>query len=76
MSWQQSLARDQRDHFDRLLAAGPGWFPYVLDAAERLVRDEPMLHAGLVAHVEGVIGPKATAAARKALEWFVGRGRT
>lgn len=74
MTWQQELAADQREHFSRLVAAGSGWHAYTLDAAEKLVRTEPMIYAGLVAHVESVIGPEATKAARRALAWFT-KGR-
>lgn len=71
MKWQQELAQQQREHFAALVKdGGAGWHPYALDAAEKLVKAEPMIHAGLVAHVEQVIGAKDLPKARKALEWF------
>lgn len=71
MSWQQDIAKDQREHFANLLReGGKGWHPYVLDAAESLVRSDPMMHAGLVAAVEKQIGEKSVRSARRALERF------
>jgi hypothetical protein len=72
----ESERAQARDHLQRLVhEGGSGWHAYVLDRAEKLVRSEPMVHAGLVAELEQHIGPEATAKARKALEWFHKRGR-
>lgn len=59
-----------RDRLAQLAAADPGWHAYALSEAEELVRDDPMVNGGLVAEVETQIGPEATKAARRALEWF------
>jgi hypothetical protein len=71
MSFSDSSLRAQtHERFGPLIAAGPGVHPYALDAAEKLVKEDPALHHGLVAAVEIKIGPQATKAARKAIEWF------
>ena len=58
------------ERFAALVKAGPGVHPYALDAAEQLVKDDPVLHGGLVAEVEKQIGEKGVKAARRALDWF------
>jgi hypothetical protein len=52
------------------MASIPGAQPYALDSAERLVKEDPMLHGGLVADLEGAMGPQATKAARAAAKWM------
>lgn len=64
------MSRDARERFLYLAAAGPGWHPYVIEAAERLSKENPVAHEGLVAAVEEAIGPAAVKSARKALKWF------
>lgn len=57
----------EREHCLRLVReGGAGWHPYVLEKAERLVKEDPSLHGGLVQAVEAEIGPAATRAARAA----------
>jgi hypothetical protein len=69
------LRTDARSHMKRLVTeGGSGWHAYALDAAEQLVKADPIAHGGLVAAVEGEIGPEATKAARRALASFAKNG--
>jgi hypothetical protein len=69
----QAHREAERQQCLRLVKAGPGWLPYVLDKAERLVKDDPTLHGGLVAAVEAEIGDyQKVNAARRAAKWMEG----
>lgn len=69
------LRADVRSHYLHLARdGGPGWHAYALDAAEQLVKADPITHGGLVSAVELEIGPDATKAARRALAWFAKNG--
>lgn len=59
-----------RDQCKRLIEAGPGWHPYVIDKAECMERAEPEIYRGLLSAVELAIGAIPVIRARKALEWF------
>lgn len=67
--------REIREHYLSLARHGVGWHPYVLNAAEQLVKCDPELYVGLVAAIEAEIGPEATADAHRILVWFCGRGK-
>lgn len=64
-----------RDHLLRLAAAGPGWHAYAIHEAEHLVKQDPVLHGGLMAAVEAEMGMQAAAAARRAAQWMLGGAR-
>jgi len=66
--------QSMREHFTQMVRLSTGTHPYALDAAERIVKSDPQVHGGLVALVESEIGD-ALPAARKALNWFNGKGR-
>lgn len=68
------LRQSARERCLWLCDAGPGVHPYAIDQAERLVKAEPHIHAGLVAAVGEHIGPAACVVANRALSWFRGAG--
>lgn len=76
MSYSMQAERAKaREHLSRMVDAGPGWHPYALDRAEQLVREDPFIHGGLVAELEKQVGAEATKKARRAIDWFAGKGR-
>jgi hypothetical protein len=71
VSYDLQAHRDlEREQCLALARAGAGWHAYALEKAERLVKEDPSLHGGLVHAVESEIGLAATKAARAAAKWM------
>lgn len=62
--------QETRDRLLKLVRTGAGMHPYALCEAEKLEKEDPSLHVGLVAAVEAELGPEAVAAARRAAKFM------